>query len=115
MINNKDVFTKSTSYAEALKSFMRISKKKVLRRIQSVSVKHSKKLMIKLKQKTMKQKRRTSVKIVQNINKKMKEQEKMIAAQRLLSKNIIIICSIEAMKNKLSQKNNILQLFEKEV
>jgi len=81
MINNKDVFTESTSYAKALKSFMRISKKKVLRRIQSVSVKHSRKLMIKSKQKTMKQKRRTSVKIVQNINKKIKEQEKMIAAQ----------------------------------
>ena len=44
----------------------------------------------------------------------MKEQKKMIAAQRLLSKNIIVICSTEMIKNKLSQKNNILQSFEKE-
>ncbi len=44
----------------------------------------------------------------------MKEQKKMIAAQRLSSKNIIVICSTEAIKNKLSQKNNILQSFEKE-
>ena len=114
MINNKDVLTKSTLYAEVLKSSMRISKKKVLRRIQPVSVRHSRKLMIKSEQKTMKQKRRTSVKIVQNINKRMKEQEKVIAAQRLSSKNIIIICSTEAMKNKLSQKKNILQSFKKE-
>jgi len=63
MINDKDV-TKSTSYAEVLKSSMRISKKKVLRRIQSVLVKHSRKLIIKLKQKTIKQKRRTSAEIV---------------------------------------------------
>ncbi len=64
MINDKDALTKSTLYAEVLKSSMRISKKKVLRRIQSVSVRHSRKLMIKLKQKTMKQKRRTSAEIV---------------------------------------------------
>ncbi len=59
---------------------MRISEKKVLKKVQSVSVRHSRELMIKLKQKTMKQKERTSAKIVQNKNKKMKEQEKMIAA-----------------------------------
>jgi len=114
MINIKDALTKLTLYAGVLKSSIRISKKKVLKRVQSMSIKHSRELMIKSEQKTIKQKRRTNAKIVQNINKKIKEQEKVIAAQRLSNENIIVICSIEAIKNKLSQKNNILQSFEKE-